>query len=133
MVVWPLCAALGRDLLVVLVINRFCNFPSRQTAVFWEGMNAMSEADDLTQLARRTIWWKTPEEALQDRPRLLAQIMASGTWRDVELARRHWDKDEFAAVLRNPPTGVFDLRSWAYWHTVLHFTPVPPLPRRRLP
>ena len=89
--------------------------------------------DEIEGLARRSIWWKTPEQALRYPDRLLAQVMALGTWDDVLLAKRYWSRAEFVAVLKNAPPGVFDRRSWVYWHSVLSVEPVPPLPLRHFP
>jgi hypothetical protein len=41
-------------------------------------------------------------------------------------------RDAFRKVLENPPPGVFDKRSWNYWHLVFGLTSVPPLPERKL-
>lgn len=88
---------------------------------------------DLEELARRLVWWKPPEESLRMPKRLLAQVMALGTWNDIQTARKHWGDEAFRCVLADPPPGVFDRRSWNYWHVVLGFQPTPPLPIRRLP
>ena len=88
---------------------------------------------ELQRLARRLFWWKSPAEALADPRRFLTQVMTLGTWDDVQVARRYWTEEDFHAVLRDPSPGVFDARSWSYWHCVLGVEPVPPLPRRRLP
>ncbi|MCZ7637803.1 MAG: hypothetical protein M5U12_18250 [Verrucomicrobia bacterium] len=88
---------------------------------------------DLAELARRLFWWKTPEEALAWPVRFLAQVMTWGTWNDLLVARRYWSDEDFRTVLRTPPPGVFDARSWSYWHCVLGIEPVPPLPQRVLP
>jgi hypothetical protein len=84
----------------------------------------------LAQLARRLFWWKTPEEALADRDRFLAQVMTYGTWRDIAEARAHWGDKAFREALRHAPPGVFDERSWRYWHYALDLLPIPPRPRR---
>lgn len=84
-------------------------------------------------LARRLIWWKTPQEALADRSRLLAQVMKLGTWNDITEARRFWPPAMFREALRQAPPGVFDPRSWSYWHHVLDLGVAPPLPARKLP
>ena len=84
-------------------------------------------------LARRLFWWKTPEEALADRNRFLAQVMFLGTWKDIEEARHLWSNSVFREALRQAPPGVFDPRSWSYWHHILDLLPVPPLPIRKLP
>lgn len=87
---------------------------------------------DLLRLAERLIWWKSPAEAVRDIPRLAAQAMTLGTWEDVQAARELLGADVFKGVLDNPPAGVFDERSWAYWHAVFEREPVPPLPKRKL-
>ncbi len=96
-------------------------------------MNKAGAPQEIEALARRTIWWKPPEETLRNPLRLLAQVMALGTWDDVQLAKRWWSRDEFVAVLKEAPPGVFDRRSWVYWHRILHIGARPPLPQRRLP
>lgn len=87
----------------------------------------------LEDVARRLFWWKTPAEALGDSNRFLAQVMTLGTIEDLRVARRHFGDDDFRAVLGEAPPGVFDARSWAYWHQVLGLGEAPALPRRHLP
>jgi hypothetical protein len=88
---------------------------------------------ELLQLARRLVWWKPPEEALRTPDRLVAQVMALGTWEDIQLAKRQWGEASFRRVLAAPPPGVFDKRSWHYWHVMFDFDPTPPLPVRHIP
>lgn len=88
---------------------------------------------ELQRLARRLFWWKSPETALACPRRFLAQVMTWGTWDDLQVARRYWTEADFRAVLSDPPPGVFDARSWSYWHCVFGVEPAPPLPRRHLP
>ena len=83
--------------------------------------------------AVKLLWWKTEEEALADPCRLAGQIMTLGTWDDVLLARAELGDECFRAALVQSPPGVFDARSWNYWHLVYGIVPVPPLPARRLP
>ena len=90
----------------------------------------MSAPIDLFKTAQRLVWWDSPENAVQDRLRLVAQVMVFGNWEDVQAVRRTWGKNVFAEVLRNAPAGIFDARSWAYWHNVCRIHPLPPLPRR---
>jgi hypothetical protein len=87
----------------------------------------------LQQLARRLIWWKRPEEALCWPDRLIAQVMTLGTWDDIQTARSEWGDEGFRRVLQSPPPGVFDPRSWNYWHVVFGLAPVPPMPVRHIP
>lgn len=86
----------------------------------------------LLDLATRLIWWKGPDEALADERRFLAQAMTFGTWDDMQLVRSVYGVDALRAVLGDAPPGVFDRRSWAYWHAVFGIAPAPALPRRRL-
>ncbi|MGI8436927.1 MAG: hypothetical protein ACR2NX_08485 [Chthoniobacterales bacterium] len=92
-----------------------------------------SDREALARLAQRLVWWKNPAEALADPDRFLAQLMTFGTWNDLQEATRFWPEDQFRSALRRAPAGVFDRRSWAYWHHRLDLLPVPPLPTRKLP
>jgi hypothetical protein len=88
---------------------------------------------ELEAMARRVYWWKSPAEALADPLRLLAQVMVYGTVEDLVVARRHFPREAFRRVLDEPPTGVFDPRSWAYWHVVFGLEPPDELPQRKIP
>ena len=87
---------------------------------------------ELEQIAARLFWWKAPQEALADRHRFLAQVMVYGTTEDVVAVRRFFSDDELRNVLADAPPGLFDPRSWAYWHVALGLGPPGELPRRRL-
>ncbi|HZF09801.1 MAG TPA: hypothetical protein VFE33_13505 [Thermoanaerobaculia bacterium] len=88
---------------------------------------------DLEQAARRLFWWKEPAAALADPTRFLAQVMVYGTPEDLAVAQQHFPESAFRQVLADPPPGLFDPRSWAYWHAVFGLaTPGPP-PGRRFP
>lgn len=89
--------------------------------------------EDLENVAKRLFWWQSPSEALADPIRFLAQVMTYGMIEDVLTAKRHFSDDTFREVLANPPAGVFDPRSWSYWHLVFGISPAPPLPRRQIP
>lgn len=58
--------------------------------------------------------------------------MVYGLWRDAEVIRRRFNRDELCAALADAPAGLFDIRSWHYWHRTLG-QPVPPLPMRQIP
>ncbi len=83
-------------------------------------------------LAAKLFWWKDPEEALADQRRLLAQAMTFGDWEDMQIVRSLYGDDALRAALEDAPPGVFDRRSWNYWHLVLGHATIPALPRRRL-
>lgn len=88
---------------------------------------------DLEHVAKRLFWWQPPSEALSDPIRFLAQVMTYGMIEDVLTAKRHFPESAFREVLTNPPAGVFDPRSWSYWHLVFGISPAPPLPMRQIP
>jgi hypothetical protein len=91
----------------------------------------LEERAILEKIARKLFWWKSPEAALDSPRRFLAQVMTLGGWDDVKAVERIFGKEAFRKVLDDAPPGVFDARSWHYWHAVFHL-PVPPLPSRRL-
>lgn len=84
----------------------------------------------LEDVAQRLCWWKGPEEALRDTKRFLAQVMTLGTIEDLRVVRQRFTDDDFRTVLAHAPPGVFDARSWAYWHHFLGLGEAPGLPRR---
>ncbi len=86
----------------------------------------------LLSIAQRLLWWQPPAVSLSQRRRFIAQVMALGTWRDVRTVWHAFGDEAFREALHEAPPGVFDLRSWSYWHHVFRLLPVPPLPRRKL-
>jgi hypothetical protein len=88
---------------------------------------------DLERVASRLFWWKPPSEALALPNRFLAQVMTYGTIEDIAVVRRHFPDSAFREVLANPPAGVFDPRSWTYWHVRFGLEAPLELPKRRLP
>ena len=84
----------------------------------------------LEEVARRLFWWLTPEEALADSRRFIAQVMVYGNLEDVVAMKARFPESELRAVLLDPPRGLFDPRSWAYWHLVLGLE-APPAPPPR--
>ena len=87
----------------------------------------MIDRDQLKRIAKELFWWQTPEVSLANPRRFLAQVMTLGTWQEVQQVKEAFGLDAFKETLLNAPAGVFDPRSWAYWHNVLG------LPERELP
>ena len=84
-----------------------------------------------TAMAAKYVWWQPPERTLEDRRLLLAQMMTLGTDADIRWLLARVSDPELRDVLRDPPIGVFNGRSWNFWHLRLGLTPTPPLPARR--
>jgi hypothetical protein len=94
------------------------------------------EEEILKQLARKYIWWKSPEEALDSPQRIIAQVMNLGDYEDVQLLANQLGDEALRKALRDAEAGQFNERSWAYWHYRLGLSElrdVPPLPVRVLP
>ena len=84
-------------------------------------------------MARKYVWWRSPERTLQDGRLLLAQMMTLATVDDARWMVSSVSADELRGVLRAPPVGVFNRRSWVFWRRRLDLDPTVPLPTRRLP
>ena len=93
----------------------------------------MNESDELRRVAKRVVWFKPPEETLNEPTLFLAHVMTYGTLADIVTAMKFYSDGDFDRVLCNPPAGIFDVRSWTYWNLHFRHEPVPPLPSRNLP
>jgi len=104
----------------------------------------MIHSDELLAVAKRIVWFGSPEEALEFPMRFLTYAMTYATDEDIEILRKYFSDDEFKAALDDPAPGIFDqssshnsssrwCRIWAKWNQRYGRTPVPPLPKRRIP
>ena len=59
--------------------------------------------------------------------------MVFGTWDDICPVIDRYGEAAFREALQSAPPGLFDNRSWHYWHHRLRLLPVPPLPQRVIP
>jgi hypothetical protein len=46
---------------------------------------------------------------------------------------RYVSLDDFREALEHAPPGIFDERSWNYWHLMTGRHPPPPMPKRVIP
>ena len=83
-------------------------------------------------MARKYVWWQPPLRALADRRTFFAQMMTLGSVDDVRWLLARVSEEDLCGVLRDPPVGVFNGRSWNFWHLRLGCEPVPELPARTL-
>lgn len=93
-------------------------------------MRALQPTPELLHVARRVVWFKEPHDALADTLHFLAHVMTYGTIEDLMAIEGVVGREELCEVLRNPPPGVFDPRSWAYWNLICGNQPAPEMPRR---
>ena len=84
-------------------------------------------------MAKKYVWWQSPKRTLTDGRLLLAQMMTLGTADDVRWLVSVASNEDLLGVLDDPPVGVFNRRSWAFWHLRLGREVIPDLPARRVP
>ena len=84
-------------------------------------------------MASKYVWWQAPRLTLADPRLLIAQVMTLGTLDDVRWLIGQVPADALRRVLRKPPIGIFNERSWRFWHLRLDCRPIPPLPVRQSP
>ena len=94
-------------------------------------MKTLPVTPDFLRVARRVVWFQEPEEALADPVHFIAHVMTYGASEDIKVLQGVIGIDEFREVLENAPAGVFDARSWAFWHLRCGRMPSPPLPVRQ--
>jgi hypothetical protein len=83
-------------------------------------------------MAAKYVWWKDPPKALADFAVFIAQLMTFGTLPDTRWMLDRYRTSELRDVLRNPPPGIFNGRSWHFWHYKLGMLDVPEMPVRRI-
>jgi hypothetical protein len=83
----------------------------------------------ILRIAQTVCWWRPPDEVIAQPVQFAARVMALATWDDVLTVWRTLGDDIFRAALRDARPGVFDRRSWAFWHRVFGME-APPMPRR---
>lgn len=87
---------------------------------------------ELIAIAKKVVWYDSPENTLADLPTFLAHVMVYGSPGDVKVVEQYVPTEEFRRALENAPPGVFTADSWSRWHRRFGMS-VPPLPRRRFP
>ncbi|MBV8824488.1 MAG: hypothetical protein JO220_05860 [Hyphomicrobiales bacterium] len=96
-------------------------------------MKPLPQNNDLVKVAPGVIWFESPERALANPIRFLAYLMTYGTADEVAVVMRYVSLDDFREALEHAPPGIFDERSWNYWHLMTGRHPPPPMPVRVIP
>lgn len=86
------------------------------------------DREDLIALARKYVWWSTPDEAATAPRRVIAQVMNLGDYADVQWLAARVGDDVLRDVLTHAEAGQFSARSWAYWHFRLNLADVDRVP-----
>jgi hypothetical protein len=87
--------------------------------------------NEIIALARRLVWFESPEQALADPVRFLAYAFARATHEDMNILRQYLTEADFREALLKAPPGIIDPRSWCYWHVRLGQYPAPTMPERK--
>ena len=94
-----------------------------------------SHSELLKELARKYVWWQTPDEAVHNPQRIIAQVMNLGDYNDVLRLTDALGDTVLRDTLTHAEAGQFNERSWHYWHYRLGLAElgdVPQLPARTL-
>lgn len=86
---------------------------------------------ELERLAKKYVWWESTDWALSHPDIFLSNAMNLADWDSMQLLRQCITDEQLKQVLDNKITGQFSQRSWDYWHYVLGYDTVPPLPSKR--
>ena len=92
-----------------------------------------TDSERMAAIARRVCWWEPADVTLGNTPLFLCRVMVLGTWEGVCVAIDCYGREAFGKALRSAPPGLFDYRSWHYWHHRLGLLPIPKLPERAIP
>ncbi len=93
-------------------------------------MKKLELNDELRRAAERCVWYKPAEAAIEDPIDFAAHVLTYGIHEDVKSLRQQLSDDDLRNVLKNAPAGVFDKRSWHYWHLILHADLPEQMPQR---
>jgi hypothetical protein len=85
---------------------------------------------ELRAVAKRVVWFQSSRMTLEQPRQFLTYLMTYGTLEDVAAVLNAIGEEPFVATLDNPLPGIFDGRSWRFWHLKLKGRRAPPLPRR---
>jgi hypothetical protein len=78
--------------------------------------------DSIRALARRYVWWLSPDESLALPWRVVAQVMDIGTMADCATIESHFGRQAMRDTLKHAAPGWFRERSWVFWHYRLGLT-----------
>jgi hypothetical protein len=95
-------------------------------------MRPLPTTPALLHAAKRIVWFKRPEEALENPVELLAYAMKHATDEDMALLLDQVGESGLREALDAAPPGIIDARSWSYWNAKIGRFPAPPAPRRNL-
>ena len=95
-------------------------------------MKPLPHTPEFVRAAKRIVWFKRPDEALDNPVELLAHAMKHATDEDMALLLDHVGENGLREAIEDAPAGIIDARSWSYWNAKIGRFPAPPAPERDL-
>ena len=96
----------------------------------------LKKDEQILMLAKKYCWWKSPADAAKDPLRIVAQVMNLGDFDDLVSMVDCQGEGSLREALLHAEPGMFNPRSWAYWHYRLGVISCdeapPPLPVRKV-
>ena len=89
--------------------------------------------DRIRGIARRLVWWQSPQQTLGRRLDFVGRTMATGSLEDARDIERFFGRRALLEAVAKASPGVFDRRAWNYWLLVLGLDRAIPLPVRHAP
>jgi hypothetical protein len=89
--------------------------------------------DRIRGIARRLVWWQSPQETLGRRLDFVGRTMATGSLQDARDVERFFGRRALLEAVAKASPGIFDRRAWNYWLLVLGLDRAIPLPVRHVP
>ena len=95
-------------------------------------MKQLELTTDLKEAAMRCLWFEPAERAIKNTARLTAHILTYGNIKDVNALRAQLSDQDLKEALEKAPSGIYDARSWSYWHLLMGRRTPPPMPVRQI-
>jgi hypothetical protein len=99
-------------------------------------LNELKGFREIERLASKYIWWKPVSESMKTPEQVAAQVMNLGDYEDICSLSESVGEDYLRHVVEHAEAGMFDARSWHYWHYRLGLREPtelpPPLPSRSI-
>jgi hypothetical protein len=90
----------------------------------------MKDNKELLDLASRVNWFEDSKDVVKNKYKFLNHIMVYGTLDDVKIMLKYYSLHDCKEALQNTQVGLYDYKSWHFWHIALGYDDVLPLPKR---
>ncbi|PAF52009.1 hypothetical protein [Helicobacter sp. 13S00477-4] len=89
----------------------------------------------LLKFAKKYMWSDNAQEAIKYPNKIILKVMDIGTFEDVQLLLKNFEKDFLIGILQKAQIGSMRVKSWYHWHLVLKicdYKNIPALPSKRI-